>query len=109
MSREEFLDCSPRELEAFFRRLEVQRDEVRFGSALVASTICNVYRDQEKCPEPFQPIDFMPGKARKRSRIADELLEEHIPTDEDKSIAASFVAQLQKTFNPERVVKAVKT
>ena len=101
MNREEFLDSSPRELEAFFHRLEIRRDELRFGSALVTAAIYNVYRDPDKCPEPFEPIDFMPGKGRKRGQplVPEDFIEEtlannfqHTPT----SVAAKTL-QAQKT------------
>lgn len=114
MTREEFLGSSPRELEAFYRRLENRRDELRFGSALVTAAIYNVYRDPEKCPEPFVPGDFMPGYARRRddAGVPEDFIEEtlannfeHTPTEEDKRIAAEFVAKLQNAFNPKRLVR----
>lgn len=113
MSREEFLDSSPRELEAFFRRLEVCRDEIRFGPALVTAAIYNVYRDPDKCPVPFEPFDFMPGKPRRRhdSVVTQDFIDEtiannwqHIPTEDDKRYAADFVTALQAQINPKMLI-----
>jgi hypothetical protein len=104
MSREEFLACSPLELEAMIARLEKRRDHARFLAAMVCASIFNVNCDFDKRPEGFSPADFMPGKRSPADDLTEFALEcqrndfEHIPTEEDKRMAEIFRAQMSGTF-----------
>ena len=58
MSYEEIDDTTPLELEALTEHYldELDIDNQRFG--LICSTLCNLKRDPDQKPEPYQPSDF---------------------------------------------------
>ena len=51
----------PRELDLLFEAdADVARDA--YGpAACIQSLLANIYRDQEKKPDPYTPADFLPG------------------------------------------------
>lgn len=86
-------------------RLAENRKDSHYQTAMVCATIANTHCDFEKRPEGFSPEDFMPGaKANGRHSLEQFALEceangyTHAPTEQDKELAASFVAQMEKTF-----------
>ncbi len=49
------------EFELLSERLEVKREHDYYCSGIVSATIANVQRDPKHRPEPYSPMDFIPG------------------------------------------------
>lgn len=60
MSREQFLAATPREFDAFCKRLHTRDQKRQFNAALICSVVANVNRDSKVRYKPFTPQDFMP-------------------------------------------------
>ena len=116
MSRSEFLHMSPREFDAMTERLNLKREDARYNTATVVAAIFNSVCDFEKRPEGFSPEDFLgsAGKSRKKRELEEFALEcerngyKWTPHAEDEEVAKDFVEQLEKTFNPAKLVRVKK-
>ena len=51
-------------LDVAAKRYEREQYRADFRAGMVCSLIANVYRDQQRKPEPFTPEDFMPVTKR---------------------------------------------
>lgn len=61
LSDEEFGGLSLISFELLNKRLSERREHDYFCAGIVAATIAEIHRNTEKRPEPFTPLDFVPG------------------------------------------------
>jgi hypothetical protein len=61
LTDEEFGRLTFNEFELLSRRLDERRKQGYICAGIVAATIANVNRDTKNRPEPFSPMDFVPG------------------------------------------------
>jgi hypothetical protein len=114
MTREEFLDCSPREFDSFTERLNLRREQERWNTATVVAAIYNVNCDYSKRPQGFAPEDFL-GKKRQSVIELEEFAKEceatgfkFKPNPEHDELAKNFLANLKATFSPQSLIFAKK-